>query len=236
MSEERRTETRILPVKLTVDELAEWGKKAAASMGDAEAAESEKKDADEGFKARIDRAWAAAAQAGRVIRDGAEPRDVEVELTYDFTANRVTARRQDTGEVVEDRAMSAGEREVMNQPRLGAVVPICPDDRCGHPDDVHAMTYESPAGDDGKLGRHFLVCSATKGNGRPCRCRREVEAPESGTVEVEAGPAAGVVGTCPACPHVDHRPDPCALCTCTGRVAGPARKRRGRGKAAAAGA
>lgn len=159
-------ETRKLPVKLTEHETAERGKAMAVLLQRAADVETRKKDVTAELNESIASAYEQAAEHAKVVNAGQEDRDVEVELQHDFSANRVTVVRLDNGEVVEERAMTAHEREELEQiPLAVEVVPSC--SKCGHLEDVHAEVYVSPAGDKGDDGHREVKCSIDG-----CRCSR----------------------------------------------------------------
>lgn len=70
----------------------------------------------------------------RCIRDGEEHRPVDVQWTHDFTENRATLIRLDTGEVVRERPLRASE--------LQASLPTGDDEAAGYADG-----FECPDGD-----------------------------------------------------------------------------------------
>ena len=106
-----RAFTELLPVKLTVAELAERAKKAAAARHRIADFEVQKKAAADTWKAKIELAENERDGLLDAIASGSEEREVEVVETFEFRTGIVTVTRTDTGDVIRERAMSALERQ-----------------------------------------------------------------------------------------------------------------------------
>ena len=107
-----RVETsRNLRVELTQDELLEAATRLARAQQEISEAEDRKKEINEQIKAEIAAATAEAQREGSKIRNGYEYRDVACMKRLDYAVNSVTITREDTGEVIEDRAMRPDERQ-----------------------------------------------------------------------------------------------------------------------------
>ena len=112
MRETRGTETRTLPCVLTDDELLARGDALArqhAAIKDEEAAQAGEKKR---MKEALDELTGEQARLARIVRDKAEPRDVECRIVHDYATQAVQVVRTDTGEVIESRAMTDRERQI----------------------------------------------------------------------------------------------------------------------------
>lgn len=101
-----------LPVILTTDELIERGGRLAKLedvLNEHEAhCESEKRK----MKATEAQILAERAFLANVVRNKKEPRQVQVREVANFDTNMLAVIRQDTGEIVRDRPLTAEERQV----------------------------------------------------------------------------------------------------------------------------
>ena len=97
--------TRKLPVQLTDDEIADSGRSVAKAVEQKAALQEEKKaqTADIKLQGEIIRTLS------HVIATGVEEREIEVEVRKDNDSKTVSVVREDTGEVVETRAMTPEE-------------------------------------------------------------------------------------------------------------------------------
>lgn len=83
----------------------------ARALDEQHTAEDELKSVGTQIKSKIALASAAANSASSKIRAGSEHRNVECEITKNFTAGLVTTRRLDTGEITDTRLMTTEERQ-----------------------------------------------------------------------------------------------------------------------------
>lgn len=123
---EERKEVEItmeLQVPLTSEEMSAAGKRAAAHYADLDKVESEKKSSNDIFKERIAATESHIRDEMLLINNGFEVRPVKCKRVYDFPANSVLTFRNDTGERIEERAMTGWEREE----QLGLSLPDDPD-------------------------------------------------------------------------------------------------------------
>ena len=102
-------QTRTLPVKLTADEIALKARELGQKISEHDQLEADKKSASDGFKTRIELADDAIRALGRVVRDGKEYREVEVEERRDEHAKTIETYRLDLGERIDVRPMTRDE-------------------------------------------------------------------------------------------------------------------------------
>lgn len=112
MRETRGVETRTLPVTLTDSELLERGDQLARAHQAVTDEEARQKTEKERMKDALGELEGAVRRLARIVRDKAEDRDVECRIVHDYLANAVQVVREDTGEVIESRAMSDHERQL----------------------------------------------------------------------------------------------------------------------------
>lgn len=112
MRETRGTETRTLPVRLTEDELIARGDALARQHQVVRDEELVQKGEREAMKQRLADLESEQARLARIVRDKAEPRPVECRVVFDYAGNAVQVVREDTGEVIEARAMTDRERQI----------------------------------------------------------------------------------------------------------------------------
>ena len=103
---------RVLAVRLTEDELLEQGRKMAEASEEAEQAEADQKSTGAHYKAKAEEARGKARAALTLLRNGYDYRSVKVTLTKDWDTKRVTVSRDDTGEIIEARDMTAKELQI----------------------------------------------------------------------------------------------------------------------------
>ena len=114
--------TKKLPVQLTEDELRERGDALAANVEQTAALKEEKKAQDADINGKIKLANEITRKLSHIITMKTEDRDVECDVVKDYKANTVTTFRSDTGEQVDQRPMSAEERqEELYQPKADRV-------------------------------------------------------------------------------------------------------------------
>lgn len=102
---EPESETRELPCALTETELLEYGEEMAACELEAERLKDERKHINERIAAKVERR----AELAHVIDAKAETRDVPCKWIEDFAHKCWNLIRQDTGEQVDQRTMSADD-------------------------------------------------------------------------------------------------------------------------------
>lgn len=106
-----RTETRLLPVELTLEEVAGKGHDLAEVMESIEGAK-EAKSADVTLHNRKIKALEQqGAELSAAIVKSTEDRDVMCNIEGDFASNCVRTVRTDSGEVIDERAMEEAERQ-----------------------------------------------------------------------------------------------------------------------------
>jgi hypothetical protein len=108
--------TKELECLFTQDELRNLGISLANAIGDLEALAQEKAEFMADLKDRLKDARAKVKLMAEKIRTGSEVRLVECRLEKDYLANAVRAYRTDTDEMVEERAMTAEERQLFLMP------------------------------------------------------------------------------------------------------------------------
>ena len=104
-------------------ERLELGDALAAVLEERDAAETRATETKAALKAEIEAHTAGAKFIQKKIANGYEMREVMCALVRDFLAFRVTLTVIDTGEVIEDRPMTASERECLPleaPPTMGA--------------------------------------------------------------------------------------------------------------------
>ena len=101
-----------LKVSLTEDELLQAGEDLANAIDEVNKLEDEKKALVEDFKARIAVHEATIAVKQRLVRNKNEYRNVECELTLNYTAQKAKLVRLDTKEVVSEREMTMEEKQM----------------------------------------------------------------------------------------------------------------------------
>jgi len=102
-----------LDVVLTEAEIAEFGKRAARARIEAAMIEIDLKSTTKTEKAKIEALEARAGEYDAVIVAGRERRIIEITRTFDYPTTTLTVTRDDTGEVIEVRAMKHSELEML---------------------------------------------------------------------------------------------------------------------------
>lgn len=103
---------RTLPVRLNDDELLAQARKMAEASEAAEAAEQARKQVTTQYKAEEEEARGKERAARTLMRNGYEYRTIDITTTKDWNSKTVTVRRDDTGEIVEFREMTASELQL----------------------------------------------------------------------------------------------------------------------------
>lgn len=105
------TQTRDLPVRLTVTELADRAQKLAQVEGKLRDHIAETKEIASQRKGVRDALENELRSLGLVVRSKQEYRPVDVRVEARFADNKAVYLREDTEEVVESRALTASERQ-----------------------------------------------------------------------------------------------------------------------------
>jgi len=107
----RRKFTEQLPCALTDADLAQIARAIGGKRHEIQDLEAKKRQATDHYKALIDGAQAKADELAEAARAGVEQREVLCVEVFVWRAGKVTVRRDDTGEVVRERAMTVEERQ-----------------------------------------------------------------------------------------------------------------------------
>lgn len=102
---------KILPVKLTPDELRAKGEKLAELIGQAEVLKTEAKDKAKDYRETLEILSEETGHLASVVRAKAEDRDVECIVEKDFDRGVIETVRQDTMETVSTEPMSEQDRQ-----------------------------------------------------------------------------------------------------------------------------
>lgn len=108
---EDRKITIELPVNLGPKELAERSKKLGEKIHERAKLDGERAAQVAAFRGQLKEIDQEISYEGEVIRTGQEERMVECTVRPDFEDGAMVITRDDTGEVVERREMSPGERQ-----------------------------------------------------------------------------------------------------------------------------
>lgn len=111
MSDVIGSETQILPVRLTQDEIRARGERLAAVHGALDQIAIEEDDAKKKFKDRRNPLEGEIGLLAHIIRKKEEKREVAVDLVADFATGKVREVRSDTGEVVRERDIRFEEQQ-----------------------------------------------------------------------------------------------------------------------------
>lgn len=110
--------TRGLPVSLTDEEMAERGYQLGKLEREIREREENRRSVMRDLKAQIDADRGRAVELAETLESRTEDRAVPVRIEGSFSGNVVRVVRVDTGEVVEERAMSADERAKLTQSEI----------------------------------------------------------------------------------------------------------------------
>jgi hypothetical protein len=114
--------TKKLPTQLSEEELRERGDALAESVEKTAALAEEKKAQDAEINGKIKLSKEITRKLSRIIASKTEDRDVECDVVKDYKAGTVTTFRSDTGEQVDQRTLTAEERqEELYQPKADRV-------------------------------------------------------------------------------------------------------------------
>jgi hypothetical protein len=100
-----------LPVKLDDDTLLERGRQLVQNMRKVAAAEDAKKLENKRRDGEISLLEEVTSLLSAIISTGSEEREVECEVRRDYLRGKVTTLRSDTGEQIDERIMTADERQ-----------------------------------------------------------------------------------------------------------------------------
>lgn len=101
----------LLPCKLTTHELLEKGLDLEAALARRDEIEWERKKAADAFKEQLDDQAGKIRELRKCIRTREEERAVTIRITLDYRRGQVIRTREDTGEILSERAMTATERQ-----------------------------------------------------------------------------------------------------------------------------
>lgn len=107
----KRKFTEQLPCALTDADLAQIARAIGGKRHEIQDLEAKKRQATDHYKALIDGAQAKADELAEAARAGVEQREVLCVEAFVWRAGKVVVRRDDTGEVVRERAMTVEERQ-----------------------------------------------------------------------------------------------------------------------------
>ena len=106
-----RSFTEKMPCTLSNQELADRGSQLADHYAEADRLEDERKNTNDGFKARIALVEQSIRDLAGTLKSKTELREVELVEEFIFATNTVRISRADTKEVVRERAMTRNERQ-----------------------------------------------------------------------------------------------------------------------------
>ena len=112
MEDQVGKEVRLLKCELTGQERNELNKKLSRLIVEIGQIEVEQSAIKSQFKARLDTAKAASTEAAGTLENGFMFKDVEIEKRKDFKRSMVYVIRKDTGEEIENRKMTAAEKQM----------------------------------------------------------------------------------------------------------------------------
>jgi len=110
--------TRPLPVALTDEEMADRGHALGKLEREIREREENRRSVMRDLKAQIDADRGRAVELSEALERRSEDRAVPVRVEGSFAGNVVRVVRVDTGEMVEERAMSADERAKLTQSEI----------------------------------------------------------------------------------------------------------------------
>jgi hypothetical protein len=104
--------TRLLPVRLTAKEAEERAQSLAATKLEIDRLSVECKVVNANFKDQLKGLGEQLRRLANVVKAGEEQRDVACEVTLDFTEGNYYVLRLDTGEFMDTRPLTEGERQL----------------------------------------------------------------------------------------------------------------------------
>lgn len=109
--EQPRTTKRQVKVIMTRDERLAMGEDLALEHRRLEEVQERKAQVNAAIKAELETHQSRINHLSQTLRNGYEYRDVTCLITSEFGSNQVMVSRIDTGEIIEQRAMTAEERQ-----------------------------------------------------------------------------------------------------------------------------
>ena len=107
-----KQQTEFLRCNLTEREIAVAADDLAKFLDDGSALETQLISVKADFKAKLERCEADIKIKQRLVRDKCEYRDIECDVEYNYSTLTVKITRKDTKEIVEDRKMTLGEKQM----------------------------------------------------------------------------------------------------------------------------
>ena len=131
---------RHLERDMTDEERLKVGHDMAEALEESERLEAQKKAYDADLKGQISRLQERAATLAKALRKGKREGNVQVTIVKNWHNGSITVTREDTGEVIEDRAMTFEERQrtLLNGDTTTAVM-------ADRPVQVETIEPEAPA-------------------------------------------------------------------------------------------
>jgi len=105
-------ETRTLKCKLTDEEIREASDCLARTLDELEMLEDEQQKIKSDFKAQIEAKEAATRVQKNLVRDKYAHRQVRCTMTMNYSTLKVIVARDDTGEIITERAMNEDEKQL----------------------------------------------------------------------------------------------------------------------------
>ena len=107
-----KQQVEYLKYLLTEEEVAVAANDLAKLLDDAQALEDGLASVKADFKAKIEKCEADIRIKQRLVRDKCEYRNIECDIEYNYTTLTVKIIRKDNGDVVEERKMTMGEKQM----------------------------------------------------------------------------------------------------------------------------
>jgi hypothetical protein len=151
------TKTATLKVPLTDQELKEVAEQTYRVEGDLRAFYAHKKEVTSDLKAKEESLDSQLAKLGRLGRDKCEYRPVAVRVEADFRAGKVFEIREDTGEIVAERAVNEQDRQsdlFGGSPRGGNEQEKDARSEAGGAEDLEQLFFERDKSDVGLQAAH----------------------------------------------------------------------------------
>lgn len=106
-----QVKTGMLAVELTEKETKDMGKRLAALTGKLDAHGHKEKEVKDGLKGERSALEGEISKVAAIVNQGHEYRPVSIRVEADYGNNMVREYREDTGEIVGERALSEDERQ-----------------------------------------------------------------------------------------------------------------------------
>jgi hypothetical protein len=106
-----QVKTGLLPVELTEKETRDMGKRLAALEGELSAHTNKEKEIKDNLKGERSSLEGKISSLAVVVNQGHEYRPVSVRVEVDYGTNTVREVREDTGEIIAERAATEEERQ-----------------------------------------------------------------------------------------------------------------------------